>query len=391
MSKNNIYHFLVRLSLTIFPVILVFACIDQWRFLYETYDRGQVIGRDAYNLWTAGRILIQTGSAQSIYNNELFTLFQINNLDQGIGWNSYFYPPTAFLTASLMGLTYYSAALFIYTLIGIAAFTIAVSTKDNITLAFIFTIAAPMTIFNIIMGQNGLISATLLIGGLRLLNIRPIFAGILFGLLGFKPILGLLIPILLIIRKDWTVFISATITLIITATLPIILWGADVWWLFLSEAIEIQKNTLHHATGIGMLMITSAFNSARIFGFDTLSSYVSQLIVTAIALFFFIYHFTKKKNKSRLTPHDILFFTLSTSLISPYIHNYDLSILEGSIIFYCLSSKELTPKISMKVFFTICWCTGIMAVALNSLSIPIVPALLVIALYFMRRTEKQKI
>lgn len=49
--------------------------------------------------------------------------------------------------------------------------------------------------------QNGFLSAGLFGGALVLLERRPVLAGALFGLLTYKPHLGLLVPIVLI--ADW--------------------------------------------------------------------------------------------------------------------------------------------------------------------------------------------
>ncbi|MFD0949221.1 glycosyltransferase family 87 protein [Paraperlucidibaca wandonensis] len=170
-----------------------------------------------------------------------------------------FLPTSAFLTAALVGLAPYSIALTLYRLSGLIAFILAVSAPHYKRSVILLLIIAPMTSFNIIIGQNGLISAALLIGGLRLLSYHPSLAGVLFGLLAFKPIIGLLIPLLLLIRKDWSAFISASLTVVASALLPILLWGPEVWTLFFSQAIEVQQNTLHYATGIGMHLALKIF------------------------------------------------------------------------------------------------------------------------------------
>lgn len=268
-STNTASHQLIRVSLIMLPAILYFIIIDQWPYLSDTFSRGQIFGRDAHTFWAAGRALLETGDAQNIYNNIAFTEFKKAITGGDIGWSPYFYPPPALLTTVLLGLMPYSIALPIYTLIGLAMFLLAIGAPHLKRPTLLLLLVAPMTSFNIIMGQNGLISAALLIGGLRLLAYRPALAGILFGLLAFKPILGLLIPLLLIIRRDWITFLYASLTVIITSLLPVILWGIDVWTLFFTDAIQVQQNMLHHAIGIGMLMIPSAFNSARLLGLDT--------------------------------------------------------------------------------------------------------------------------
>lgn len=366
-----------------FPATLIFLALDQWHFLFDTFNRGQVFGRDAYNLWSAGRILLEEGSARSIYNNDTFTAFQIKSAGEDIGWNSYFYPPPAFLTAALLGLAPYALALPLYSFAGLAAFILAVSAPHYKCSIILFLLIAPMTSFNIIMGQNGLISAALLIGGLRLLSYRPSLAGILFGLLAFKPILGLLIPPLLLIRKDLSAFISASLTVAIYSLLPVLFWGPEVWTLFFSQAIEIQQNTLHHAVGIGMHMIPSAFNSARILGASTRTSYIAQALFSTTAFMIFIIYFIKGRNlpKRALSTQDILIFVLATAMISPYIHNYDLSMIEGAILIYCISLKDKITTPALSFLIASCWCTGLLSLFGNIVNFPFAPLALIIALY----------
>lgn len=386
MPDRLIYQ-LHRASLIILPAVFLIILLDQWSYLYDTFNRGQVFGRDAYNLWSAGRILLEEDSAENIYNNAAFTAFQIKSAGEGIGWNAYFYPPPAFLTAALVGLAPYPIALPIYSLAGLAAFILAVSAPNYKRSIILLLLIAPMTSFNIIMGQNGLISAALLIGGLRLLSYRPSLAGVLFGLLAFKPILGLLIPPLLLIRRDWAAFISASLTVAISTILPILLWGQAVWPLFFSQAVEVQQNTLHHGIGIGMYMIPSAFNSARILGADTFTSYIVQALFSTSAIIIFIIYFIKsrKSPRSALSPQDILVFILATTIISPYIHSYDFSMIEGAILIFCVNVKDKATTPALSFLIVTCWYTGLLSLFGNMANIPFAPLALIIALCIVSR------
>lgn len=381
---------LIRISLIILPAALIFAALDQWQYFFDMYSRGQVLGRDAHNLWTAGRILLETGSARHIYDNDAFTAFQTTLAGNGIGWNSYFYPPPAFLSAALVGLMPYQIALPVYTLAGLLAFLIAVGAPRFKRPILLLLLAAPMTSFNMIMGQNGLISAALLIGGLRLLAYRPALAGVLFGLLAFKPILGLLIPALLLIRRSWTAFFSATLTVAVTALLPVLMWGSEVWSLFFTDAMKIQQTVLHHAIGIGMLMIPSAFNSGRLLGLETTTSYVLHFMLAATALMIFLRHFMQHQLPERpLTAQDILVFTLTTAMLSPYMHNYDLSMIEGAILLYCLSLRHTPVTPSLTFLISICWCIGLFSLLINTIGAPIAPIALIAALYIASKAPKE--
>ena len=58
-------------------------------------------------------------------------------------------------------------------------------------------------LINIGHGQNGFLTAALLGGALVVLDRRPILAGILIGLLVYKPQYGLMIPIVLAVSGRW--------------------------------------------------------------------------------------------------------------------------------------------------------------------------------------------
>ena len=62
----------------------------------------------------------------------------------------------------------------------------------------LLALAYPAVLINIGHGQNGFLTAALLGGALVILDRRPIVAGILFGLLVYKPQFGLMIPLALI-------------------------------------------------------------------------------------------------------------------------------------------------------------------------------------------------
>jgi alpha-1,2-mannosyltransferase len=58
-------------------------------------------------------------------------------------------------------------------------------------------IAFPGALITMAHGQNGFRTMALLGGALMLLERRPIFGGVLFGLLSYKPQFGVLVPLFL--------------------------------------------------------------------------------------------------------------------------------------------------------------------------------------------------
>src|SRR5436309_2254785 len=69
--------------------------------------------------------------------------------------------------------------------------------------------AYPAVFVNLGHGHNGFLTAALLGGALVLLDRRPIVAGVLFGLMAYKPQFGLMIPLVLIATGRWRAFAAA--------------------------------------------------------------------------------------------------------------------------------------------------------------------------------------
>ncbi len=68
---------------------------------------------------------------------------------------------------------------------------------------------APAVTSCLVYGQNGLLTAALLLGGLRLLPARPVLAGIAFALLTYKPQFGVLVPVALAAAGQWRAMAAA--------------------------------------------------------------------------------------------------------------------------------------------------------------------------------------
>ena len=82
-------------------------------------------------------------------------------------------------------------------------------------------------------GHNGFLTAALLGAALIQLDRRPLLAGLLIGLLAYKPQFGLLIPLVLAASGRWRAFFAAAATVIVLALLVTLAFGVDVWTAFL--------------------------------------------------------------------------------------------------------------------------------------------------------------
>jgi len=90
-------------------------------------------------------------------------------------------------------------------------------------------IACPATAFTVFLGQSSFLTGALLVGGFTLVGKVPILAGILFGILAYKPQFCLLIPIALIAGRHWRALLSTTATAIGVALASAAVFGIELW------------------------------------------------------------------------------------------------------------------------------------------------------------------
>ena len=111
------------------------------------------------------------------------------------------------------------------------AYLLAVRIIIGDRIGYLLAAAFPAVLSNFVVGQNGFLSR--LVGGaLVLLERRPVWAGVLLGLLTYKPHLGLLFPIALVAGGYWRAFFRRAIVATLMVAASLIAFGADAWHAF---------------------------------------------------------------------------------------------------------------------------------------------------------------
>ena len=87
----------------------------------------------------------------------------------------------------------------------------------------------PALFINAVGGQNGAMTAALLGGGLMLVDRRPIIAGILFGMMIYKPHLAVMLPFALLAGRRWLVAFVTGATAALLVVISVAVYGVDAW------------------------------------------------------------------------------------------------------------------------------------------------------------------
>jgi hypothetical protein len=159
------------------------------------------------------------------------------SLIQPVTMHHWVYPPNTLLLALPFGLLpwWFSYGGFI----GLSWAAMAVSLRlwYHRTSLYVLALAgvtlSPAAAYTFGAGQNSFLSAALLLGGFWQLGRRPVLAGVLLGLLAYKPQLGLLIPVALIAAGAWRSIAAAAATVVGMLLISLIVPGPAIWLGFL--------------------------------------------------------------------------------------------------------------------------------------------------------------
>lgn len=291
---------------------------------------------DFANYWVAAKIYFE-GSVTDLFSPTLFmehlrAAFQPDY--PGHGWS---YPPHyLFFCLPLYFFDFHTAfvlfiaATFLVFLAGawlfVDEFAPAAPEGSSVWKSGLFlTLVAPAAVVNLSVAQNGFLISGLLLLGLALMRRRGLLAGICFGLLTIKPHLGLLIPLLLLIDRNWAAFVAAAVTTVLLVAASALVFGADTWTAYLTETAAFQVRVM---TDIGRadvypLMMLSAFVGARLLGLGDTAAWVvhAAFAVPAVAMAAWI--FVKEE-----TPQiRAVALVIATFIVAPYSFNYDAGAL----------------------------------------------------------------
>jgi len=349
--------------------------------LLRADKRGQLFwfSTDFSNYWAASRLILE-GKVQDLFgDNAVYVAHMRRFFGEDTPWRAWSYPPSFLLFIWPLGTLDFSVSMVGFLLLTLLLFLHAVSIAwrpaPDISAFFL----APFIIANTLSGQNGFLTAALLLYGLSLRESRPLLAGMAIGLLTIKPQLGILLPLLLLMERRWSVFMSAAITTIATFALSVWLFGIKAWTGYVTYNWADQTDLMKRGHGLFIDMMVSTFGAMRAIGYDAhIASYVHAAVAFAALLAFGIV--VVRHDNPNIRSASLAFATL---LISPYALFYDLGAVIalgafgytrmasragaandriGRLAYYLLASLPLTGLVSsffgfpiMPIVLAGCW------------------------------------
>jgi hypothetical protein len=278
---------------------------------------GEQLYRDFINYWSGAHLTAQ-GHAAQVYDIENFVKYERAHTAANAAFKWYSYPPITLILSLPLAMMGFIPALAFWMLSGVLVCAIPLARSLGWRMALLASVATPASLLNALSGQNGQFSAALLGGGIILLERRPWLAGILFGLLSFKPHLAVLIPVAIAVGGYWRAFTSATITMLSLICASVFFLGVPVWMSFFHNA-PINVHLLEVGVGYWPRMPTP-FAAIRLIGGSLTAAYGAQAIsaLAAAGLTAWVWRSNAAMDLKGTT------LILATFLATPYAWDYDL-------------------------------------------------------------------
>jgi hypothetical protein len=229
------------------------------------------------------------------------------------------YPPHFLLLMAPLASMPYLPALYVWIAATSAPFVVIVRKFSGLAAPII--VLAPPLIQNAIDGQNGALTASLFAGGLMLLaNRRPALAGLVFGLLTFKPQVFILIPVCLVAARQYRALATLVATGVFLLLCSIAAFGIEIWWKFLEylpqqmSFVFAGRLPVARCPTLFMLVFHATGNLAL--------ANVAQAFSTLAALALVAWSW----RRTSATFPRALAFCVAMPLSTPYMLEYDLAV-----------------------------------------------------------------
>ena len=170
--------------------------------------------------------------------------------------------------------------------------------------------------------QNGFVTGALLVGGVALLDRRPLVAGALLGALIVKPHLALLVPFWLAAGGRWRAFAAAAASAAGLLLLSWLAFGTNAMIGYVNSW-QASAAIMRAADADFLLRMATPYAQVRLFAGETAALVVSGVI--ALAMLALVALSARRFGGDAMAGG--AFMLAATALASPYLFNYDLPFL----------------------------------------------------------------
>jgi hypothetical protein len=295
---------------------------------------GTPVGGDFVVFWTAAKAMA-AGDAAAIYDPAAFTAWLERMAppqdEWGLTWQ---YPPTYFLVIGFLAVLPYGLGYALWSGGGFAMFAASSWRAGLRGETLLVMLAAPVLFQTFVTGQNGFLTASLLLGAALLPDKRPLLAGLCAALLTIKPQLGLLLPLAYMAGGHWRAFGYATAGSLLLAGASVAAFGLHPWAAFFESVLGVSA---HVGAGVMPLhKMPTVFAAFAMAGAPASVALVFHLLGAAAAAWA-TFAVWRRSDSSALKAAVVC---AGAFLVAPYAYYYELVIIAAPLALLALEASR---------------------------------------------------
>jgi len=310
---------------------------------------GVNLGHDFIAFYSGASIALN-GDAASAYDHAAMHAVQQQVIGAPVKFFPWFYPPVMLMFVAPLAFLPYPAAFALWVLVPLVALLLVIWRYAGHVLASAAILIFPGTLQSVLSGQNGVLSALIIAGGLLNLERRPVLAGAILGLLSYKPHIAAAVYGALLIGRYWRALATAIGVALALAAASVVVLGPEPWTAFLRET-QVAKAFTEDGRLPWVFMATT-FAAARLAGLGVSASYALQAAVSCGALLalFVVW----RRREIPLEQRAAVLVTV-IPLTTPYAFSYDLAILGIALLWLVRTGFETRFRHHEPVVFALAW------------------------------------
>ncbi len=284
----------------------------------------EILFPDFFGLWSFGRYVL-THAPATIYDDRAMQAFQAG---MGMPTESSYpfpYPPWILLLLAPFGALPYSIARGAWLVLTSAAYVAALGAWRWQRPVLGLLLLAPSSAVCLLVGQNGFVTAALMLGGIRLLRTRPLVAGALLASVAYKPQLAILVPFMLLFGRHWRAMAGAGLAVAVLSLASTLAFGIDTWGAWLA-CMRDHGAALTEGRDALLDMMPTVTSAVLLLGGGMLAAHLAQA-AGALAGLFAVW-----RVRARWDPEAQAVLPLATILATPYAFAYDLPMVTGALL-----------------------------------------------------------
>lgn len=337
------------------------------------------VGGDFINMWSAAKLTIM-GRVSEIYVPDSFMMFERGTIPHDVGVRLWAYPPTSLLLIPPLAWLGFLNSFVVWSLIGLGVLAAGARRLGFDWLETVVIVTSPAAAACVYYGQTGNVAAGLLMIALssrRSGEKLPIVAA---ALLSLKPQIALLLPVVWLVRRYWRSLLWSIVLVLGMAALSLLLFGFDAWRSYASVTLPLLDELERRGTGAFMDMIPTVFIGLRVLNIPASPASLVHLLFAASVAAFCCWRILRSRDRET----QVAIALAGASLITPYIHIYDLAPLVAAGMLVLRRWQSASLPLRLLAIFVVMTNSALPAltVAFNLSGVPLSP-LVILALLAM--------